>query len=106
MRSLYALDADVAVLEWGGGKLSNGGDKVQLSKPGDEDGAGDRQWFRVDRVVYSDGAHAEDFGQEADSWPSEADGQGPALHRLSLAAYGNDPANWQARDPSPGRIDE
>jgi len=106
MRSLYAVDADVMVLEWGGGKLSNGGDKIQLSKPGDEDGAGDRHWLRVDRVVYSDGAHAEDFGQGADSWPAEADGQGLALHRISLTAYGNDPANWQAAAPSPGRIDE
>jgi len=98
----YTADADVVVLEWGGGKLSNGGDKLQLSKPGDEDGAGGWYWLRVDRVVYSDGSHGADFAAGVDPWPVEADGQGSALNRIVPSAYGNDPANWQAEDPSPG----
>ena len=35
---------------------------------------------------------------------AEADGQGLSLQRIDLAAYGNDPANWQAADPTPGQI--
>ena len=101
-RATYAVSADVQVFEWGNGKLSNGGDKIQLSKPGDADGD-ERVWIRVDRVVYSDGAHREDFAGGVDPWPAEADGQGSALTRIDATAYGNDPANWQAAEPSPGR---
>jgi hypothetical protein len=36
-------------------------------------------------------------------WPSEANGTGSALHRKDPSAYSNDPANWEAAAPSPGR---
>jgi hypothetical protein len=36
-------------------------------------------------------------------WPPEANGTGSALHRKDLRGYGNDPANWAAGAPSPGR---
>jgi len=98
--------ADLQIVAWGGGRLSNGGDKIQLSKPGDEEADGMRHWIRVDRVVYSDGSHAEDFPTGVDPWPVEADGQGQALSRIAPTAYGNDPANWQAASPSPGRAGE
>jgi len=101
-RTTYPVSPDIQLLEWGNGKLSNGGDKIQISKPGDADGDGGRYWIRVDRVVYSDGAHPEDFADSVDPWPVEADGQGPALDRIDAASYGNDPATWQAADPSPG----
>jgi len=38
-----------------------------------------------------------------DPWPTQADGQGPSLSRIDPYAYGNDPANWHASAPSPGR---
>jgi len=87
------------VFEWGSGKLSNGGEKIQLSKPGDVDGQGVRQWIRVDRVVYSDGSHP--VGE--DPWPMEADGVGLSLSRMVPSDYGNDVVNWQAAEPSPGQ---
>jgi len=87
------------VFEWGSGKLSNGGEKIQLSKPGDVDGQGVRQWIRVDRVVYSDGSHP--VGE--DLWPMEADGGGLSLSRMVPSDYGNDVVNWQAAEPSPGQ---
>jgi len=87
------------VFEWGSGKLSNGGEKIQLSKPGDVDGQGVRQWIRVDRVVYSDGSHP--VGE--DPWPMEADGGGLSLSRMVPSDYGNDVVNWQAAEPSPGQ---
>ena len=101
-RTTYPVSPDVPILEWGNGKLSNGGDKIQISKPGDADGDDDRFWIRVDRVVYSDGAHGAEFADGIDPWPVEADGQGSALERIDATAYGNDPANWQAAAPSPG----
>lgn len=94
--------SDVPILVWGPGKLSNGGDKVQLSRPGDVADDGTVTWIRVDRVVYSDGSHPADFAEGIDPWPVEADGRGLSLHRIDPAAYGNDPANWRAAPPSPG----
>jgi len=101
-RATYPVSPDIRLFVWGNGKLSNGGDKIQISRPGDADADGVRTWIRVDRVVYSDGSHPKDFADGVDSWPAEADGQGLALDRIDPAAYGNDPANWQAIDPSPG----
>jgi len=99
----FAVPAGAVVLEWGGGKLSNGGDKIELSKPGDAEDDGEPPWIRVDRVVYSDGSHGTDFASGVDPWPLGADGGGWSLHRTISTAYGNDPANWHAAEPSPGR---
>ncbi len=99
---VYAVPNSVQVFEWGNGRLSNGQEKIQLSKPGDEDDDGKRSWIRVDRVVYSDGSHGDDFAAGIDPWPASTDGQGLSLTRIDPHAYGNDPANWQAAAPSPG----
>jgi hypothetical protein len=37
-----------------------------------------------------------------DLWPTQADGAGKSLSRKVMTAYGNDPNNWQASNPSPG----
>jgi len=103
LASKYTVPANVQVFAWGAGSLSNGSEKIQLSKPGDEENDGQRHWLRVDRVVYSDGSRPEDFPAGADPWPSEPDGQGPSLSRLDPTAYGNDPVNWVASAPSPGQ---
>ena len=88
----------VQIFEWQLGKLDNGGEKIQLSKPGDEL-EGSRYYIRVDRVNYSDGLHP----AGVDPWPVEADGYGASLSRLSLQHYGNDPNNWTATvPPTPG----
>ncbi len=79
------------------GKLSNSGEKLELSKPGDKE-HGTRYWIRVDRVVYSDGSHPDG----SDPWPVSADGDGKSLTRKVMTNYGNDIANWQAADPTPG----
>jgi hypothetical protein len=92
-----AVPGGTQIFEWGGGRLDNGGEKVQLSKPGDEV-EGTRYYIRVDRVNYSDGSHP--VGE--DPWPTEPDGNGKSLTRKVPANYGNDPNNWQASAPSPG----
>jgi len=94
----YPLPAGVPILTWGSGKLANGSEKIQLSKPG----SGADSWIRIDRVVYSDGSNPDEFPASIDPWPAEADGQGASLIRIDPAAYGNDPANWKPALPSPG----
>jgi hypothetical protein len=101
--SRYTLPAGVQVLAWGAGRLTNGGEKVQLSRPFEVDAEGKIEWIRVDRVSYSDGSHPLDFAAGVDPWPLEADGQGKSLARTDPHAYGNDPGNWRAAAPSPGR---
>jgi len=83
------------------GKLDNGGERVQLGKPGDKY-AGTRYYIRVDRVDYSDGSHPGGEPGDIDLWPTEADGAGKSLTRTSTTLYGNDPNNWQAATPTPG----
>jgi len=92
----------VEVLGPYGGKLSNSGEKLELSKPGDVDEFGTRYYIRVDRINYSDGSHPENSPDGIDHWPSSADEGGASLNRLSALHYGNDPNNWDANTPSPG----
>jgi len=100
----YDIPEHVQVFAWDEGRLANDRDKIELSLPGDVDSNGQRQWIRVDRVVYSDGVHHDDFAKGLDPWPAEADGLGASLHRIIPERYGNDPENWEAAPPSPGRL--
>ena len=100
--STYTVPANVTVLAWNDGNLSNGSEKIQLSKPGDADAEGGRSWIRADRVVYSDGTHHDDFPDGRDPWPLSADGGGFSLSRIDPEAYGNDPTNWRSGMPTPG----
>jgi hypothetical protein len=84
------------------GKLNNGGEKLEISMPGDIDEFGTRHYIRIDRVNYSDGSHPEDCPGGVDLWPTQADGAGKSLARLDPNLYGNDPNNWDAGNPSPG----
>jgi len=78
------------------GKLENGGERIELAKPGDEDldtaEPGDYYPIRVDRVEYDDQA----------PWPTEPDGGGKSLTREVPQYYGDDPNNWMSAPPSPG----
>jgi hypothetical protein len=76
------------------GQLSNDGERLELSKPGDEV-EGIRYYIRVDRVNYDDEY----------PWPTDADGLGQSLHQKTPTMednnYSNDVINWQADTPSP-----
>lgn len=48
--------AGTQIFAWGSGSLNNGGEQIQLSKPGDVDAMGTRHYIRADRVVYNAGA--------------------------------------------------
>jgi hypothetical protein len=86
--------------EWTSGKLNNGGEKVEISMPGDLDGS-ERKYIRVDRVKYSDGSHPD---PDPDPWPTGADGLGDSLQRKFGNNYGNDVINWQAASETPGTV--
>jgi len=94
--------AEVVVLGPYSGKLSNSGEKLELSIPGDVDIYGTRYYIRVDRVNYSDGSHPGDAPGDIDLWPTEPDGGGMSLTRDVPGNYGNDPNNWVPAVPSPG----
>jgi len=96
--------AAVTILEWVEGRLSNAGEKIQISKPGTPEPSGFVPYIRVDRVNYSDGSHGENFRELGynDPWPTTPDGTGQALDRITDGNYGNDVANWQPAAPSPG----
>ena len=85
------------------GNLSNAGESLELSMPGDVDNEGVRHYIRIDRVNYSDGSHPENCPGGIDLWPVESDGQGASQTRKVVADYGNDPANWISAPPSPGQ---
>ncbi len=88
-------------------KLSNGGEKVEFGKPGDKADLVNYHYIRVDRLEYSDGSHHEDFPDlGSDPWPTAPDGTGPSLHQKTATTvgqnYGNDVANWEAAEQTPG----
>jgi hypothetical protein len=84
------------------GNLSNAGESLELSMPGDINREGILQYIRIDRVKYSDGSHPENCPGDVDLWPVEADGSGQSLRRKVPTDYGNDPDNWTIALPSPG----
>jgi len=89
----YNIPADTQVIQWTSGRLNDGGETVQLERPGPLRTDGSRSYVRVDRVKYDDDA----------PWPTAARGTGQTLQRLFVNEYGNDVANWATRDPRAGR---
>lgn len=84
-RTTYGIPASTPILGPYGGSLSNGGERVELAKPGEED-QGVVPYIAVDSVLYDDQA----------PWPEQPDGNGPSLERVYAWTYGNDPVNWAA----------
>jgi len=97
-RMKYSLADTVLIYGPWQGKLGNGGDTVELQKPDTPQlpphpDAGYVPHLQVDRVKYTDGF----------PWPAAADGSGASLQKRAPTDYGNDPLNWFAAAPSPGR---
>ncbi len=87
-----SLKPGTPVLEWITGGLNNGGENLQLDRPGGVDANNILQYVRVDRVNYDDDA----------PWVTSPDGTGPSLNKISENDYGNDFINWVAKAASPG----
>lgn len=91
-QAAFKVPDGVPVFAWTTGRLSNGGESIQLSRPVGLDETGVRHFVRVDRVNYLSQA----------PWTPEALQTGKSLQKPSEAAYGNDPASWLASAPTPG----
>jgi hypothetical protein len=84
-RATYGIPGHVPILGPYSGSLSNGGERVELARPGAED-QGVVRYLAVDSILYDDQA----------PWLVEPDGNGPSLERVYPWMYGNEPANWSA----------
>jgi hypothetical protein len=81
------------------GHLDNNGGRVELRRPdsprlheADTGGLPFVPYLLVEQVEYSRSA----------PWPTNANGSGLSLHRVTPMGYGNDPVNWAAAAPTPG----
>jgi hypothetical protein len=93
----FDLPAGVQVFGPYNGKLSNKNGSIELQKPDWPTGPGPELGFvpylLVEDIQYSD----------SPPWPTNSDGRGFSLHRVSATGYGNDAINWVDSIPSPGR---
>ena len=95
-RSRYSLAAGEPAQVFGpySGRLSNKGDRIALERPQSPQYVGDVvSWVIVDESIYFHGA----------PWTAQADGTGMSLNRVAINRSGNDPDNWCAGPPTPGR---
>ena len=90
-RSKYGIPGSVQVVSGYTGALSNSGEHLELSKPGDP------LVYPVGEVRVDDVAYGVDSG-----WPTLPDGNGPALARFVESNYGNDVINWRASTATGG----
>ena len=90
--SKFTPQPGTLVIQWTSGKLSNGGETLQLDRPGPLDSSGELTYVRVDRVNYDDDL----------PWDIGANGTGLALSKIVEIDYGNDFINWAATAASPG----
>jgi len=88
----FSPEPGAPIVEWLTGKLSNGGETVQLDRPGPLDDLGNITYVRVDRVEYDNDS----------PWDVGADGTGLSLTKVVENGYGNDFSNWIAASPTPG----
>ena len=97
-RAKFDVPADLPVLGPYEGKLSDTGEGVRLlwpdrPEPPPDPNAGFVPYEWVERIKYSSVA----------PWPADAAGTGKSLQRRAALDYGNDPLNWFAATPTPGR---
>src|SRR5690606_32294684 len=94
-RELYNFtDPDVQILGPYSGNLSDSGARIVVEKLLDVNPVnGSPAWAIVDEVIYFD----------QDPWTTEPNGTGKSLQRLTTLLSGNDPYNWKADTPRPGK---
>jgi hypothetical protein len=98
-RSRYGVDTNTPIFGPFSGHLANEGDHVALYSPDHPDDTnsstpGYVPYVLIDEVHY----------QNSLPWPINADGTSNSLQRLSCFLYADEPANWIAAAPSPGRL--
>ncbi len=93
-RAAYNLDTAVELVGGYTGRLSDGGEKVQLQRPDDPpvDEPGFIPRLLEDEVI---------FDNEA-PWATDANGGGDSLHRAEIDAWGNTHLSFNDLPPTPG----
>lgn len=96
-RTKFSVSPQVPVIGPYGGKLSDMGETIELVMPDqpqgpDKPNAGYVPYVPVETIRYVHIA----------PWPAGAAGTGQSLQRRQAAAYGNEPTNWLAAEPTPG----
>lgn len=97
-RAAFNVPTEVPIFgPWTGG-LNNSGERLELNRP-DEPvetppaSAGEVPYVNAETIEYL----------VVNPWPTTASGSGHSLQRLRSVRFGNDPANWTAANPTPGR---
>jgi hypothetical protein len=90
-RARFAVPPEVQIFQYAGA-LQDSGENLELQAP-DLPTTNGVPYFAYDTVRYNDRT----------PWPLAADGAGASLQRINSSAYGNDPINWLAARPTPGR---
>ncbi|WP_288786718.1 lamin tail domain-containing protein [uncultured Fibrobacter sp.] len=96
-RAKWKLPESLQIFQYAG-KLSNRGEKISVENPLEI-----AKNLKDSSVVYyqvSDAILYSDRGL----WPEDADGYGYSLHRRDYAVSGYEPSNWDAKEPTPGKI--
>jgi hypothetical protein len=97
-RSRLKVGLDVPIHGPFQGNLNNAGERIALYRPDspqgpDQPDEGMVPFILVEEVEYLNVA----------PWPEEANRTGKSLQRRTGAEYANDPVNWLAASPTPGR---
>jgi hypothetical protein len=97
-RARFGVPAEVAILGPWEGILNNAGENVVLESPDEPVGAppaiaGEVPYVGVESISYL----------PVNPWPVGAAGSGQSLQRRRSVKFGNDPSNWLAAEPTPGR---
>jgi hypothetical protein len=100
-RSRHSLDTNTVMFGPFTGNLANEGERIGLYLPDKPEIppspiVGFVPYFLLEEVNYSDQA----------PWPAGARETGNSLQRIANITFGNDPANWQAGAPTPGRLNQ
>jgi hypothetical protein len=100
-RARYSLTTNTPLFGPFQGNLANDGERIGLYAPDKPQTApspieGFVPYFLVEEINYSDRA----------PWPVGADETGNSLQRIANITFGNEPANWQAGAPTPGRLNQ
>jgi len=98
-RTRFGVPAEVPVLGPWTGTLNNAGETLRLVQPDEPvsppaDNAGEVPFVEAEVIRYRPEA----------PWPTGAAATGSSLQRLRSRSFGNEPANWEAAAPTPGRI--
>jgi hypothetical protein len=100
-RSRHSLDTNTVLFGPFTGHLANEGERIALYLPDKPQIppspiVGFVPYFLLEEVNYSDQA----------PWPAGARETGNSLQRIANITFGNDPANWRAGAPTPGRLNQ